>query len=472
MKNVVRYWLNKGFDGLRIDAVRYLIENDSSQVDTAESIDFFKELREELDKYESPKFMTFEAWITNDRNTLNRYFGTESVPVMNMLLDFDQGSGIVSAINGSSPSALKNTMYTAKSVGNVGGYGTFLANHDEYLPRLGSLFYSDNTEDSLLAKHAKIHLATTLSLLRPTTPFVYYGQEIAMANGSGTGDIRLRWPFDWVLADSQMKDLTSTYSLNKALIHLRNDLPNLFSSSGTVTFLESAQKYDEAKVDKVSAYTISNDNDVLLCVANLSKYQWADYAFAVGDAPIDNEHDFTLIMASEEEDALSVKSGQLLLKNLRPYEVRLYYFGSALKNPSLIFSETYLGEGEIFEGEEYLGEDVNASEAFYLRGDMNSWDTSTPMKYNRSETTWKAKVSLAKNTYSFKLDKGGEWKTAYGYNSSKMSSAIVQLNAEKRIYIAEGSGTTNLSFTAPSAGDYIFSFNEKTGILKITKAEK
>lgn len=124
MKNVVRYWLNRGFDGLRIDAVRYLIENDSVQVDTAESIDFFKELRTELDQYDSPKFMTFEAWITNDRKTLNTYFGSQSEPAANMLLDFDQGSGIVSAINASKPSALKNTFFTSEN--NGGGMVHFL----------------------------------------------------------------------------------------------------------------------------------------------------------------------------------------------------------------------------------------------------------------------------------------------------------------------------------------------------------
>ena len=32
MKNVVRYWLNKGFDGLRVDAVRYLVEEENAAI--------------------------------------------------------------------------------------------------------------------------------------------------------------------------------------------------------------------------------------------------------------------------------------------------------------------------------------------------------------------------------------------------------------------------------------------------------
>ena len=62
MKNVARYWLNKGFDGIRVDAARYLIEDDGKYYDTEGSHTWFKELRKELDKYASPKFMMCEVW--------------------------------------------------------------------------------------------------------------------------------------------------------------------------------------------------------------------------------------------------------------------------------------------------------------------------------------------------------------------------------------------------------------------------
>jgi alpha-glucosidase len=74
MKNVVRYWLNKGFDGIRVDAVRYLVEYSSLYIDTADSHDWYKELRSVLNEYNSPKFMVCEAWVENDRTRLDRYF--------------------------------------------------------------------------------------------------------------------------------------------------------------------------------------------------------------------------------------------------------------------------------------------------------------------------------------------------------------------------------------------------------------
>lgn len=92
MKNVVRYWLNKGFDGLRVDAVLYLIETNGSKYDTDETHGWFGELRSEvIDAYKgiSPKFMTCEAWITGDRPRLEKYFGTDGNPEFNMVFDFD-----------------------------------------------------------------------------------------------------------------------------------------------------------------------------------------------------------------------------------------------------------------------------------------------------------------------------------------------------------------------------------------------
>lgn len=346
-----------------------------------------------------------------------------------------------------------------------GGYGTFLANHDEYMPRLGTLFNGDSAEE------AKIGLATALSLLRPTTPFVYYGQEIAMAEDTsyGTSDIRLRMPFNWPKAQKQWKDGTSIWSMNKKLIQFRNELPNLFSSSGKVKFLESKQQYGGRNVDKVAAYTISDGNDVLLCISNLSKYQWDSYSFAADAETMKPDGKYILVMAYEDNDNLSVVAESIVVKNLYPYEMRLYYSGSTIPEPSMIFTESYLQKGEKFEGEEYLGEEVSSKDAFYLRGDMNGWNTSSPMGYDSSTKLWKAKVSLVKKTYNFKLDKGGEWKNAYGYDKKSMSSAVVALDKEVKISVAEGDGT-NLSFTAPSAGEYIFSFNESTQILKITRA--
>lgn len=139
MKNVVRYWLNKGFDGLRVDAVRYLIETENSFVDTPETHAWFRELRAEvIDSYKeiSPKFMVCEAWIENGRPALDAYFGSEQKPEFNMVLDFDQGRGCFNSIYESDSRILASTLY--KNPSEIKAYGTFIGNHDEYMGRIAS----------------------------------------------------------------------------------------------------------------------------------------------------------------------------------------------------------------------------------------------------------------------------------------------------------------------------------------------
>ena len=141
MKNVVRYWLNKGFDGLRVDAVRYLIETEKSLVDTPETHAWFNELRTEvIDSYKeiSPKFMVCEAWIEHNRSALDAYFGSEQKPEFNMVLDFDQGRGCYNSIYESDSRILTSTLY--KNPSEIKAYGTFIGNHDEYMGRIGTRF--------------------------------------------------------------------------------------------------------------------------------------------------------------------------------------------------------------------------------------------------------------------------------------------------------------------------------------------
>ena len=99
MKNVVRYWLNRGFDGLRVDAVRYLIEEDGNCCDTKSTHEWFQELRKDvIDTYDSPKFMVCEAWIEGNRTAPNEYFGSSANPEFNMVFDFDVGRRCIDSV--------------------------------------------------------------------------------------------------------------------------------------------------------------------------------------------------------------------------------------------------------------------------------------------------------------------------------------------------------------------------------------
>lgn len=319
MKNVVRYWLNKGFDGLRVDAVRYLIETEDSKCDTEETHGWFSELRKEvIDAYKdiSPKFMACEAWITGDRPRLEKYFGTDENPEFNMVFDFDQGYGVVNGVGYGSAGYLSSSL--RKNPAENKSYGTFLGNHDNYIDRLGTIY--DGYE-------AWIKAATAMSLLRPTVPFIYYGQEIGMKDNTsyGTGDIRHRTDLDWSEVEKQKTNPSSILSFNKAILALRKTYPNLFAN-GDVQFLKTCTvDANENPLNTVVAYTISDGKDSLLCVQSL--INCGDYPFWFENSSLVDVSNYSVLIG-DGANKLSFEEGALKVESLAPYETRVYKLGT------------------------------------------------------------------------------------------------------------------------------------------------
>lgn len=321
MKNVVRYWLNKGFDGLRIDAVRYLVETKISQMDTTETHAWFAELRKVIDEYESPKFMVCEAWIEGNRSTLNKYFGTDDKPEFNMVLDFDQGRTCIDNVKDWWDNNLTTRFFTPSK--KAFSYGTFLGNHDEYHGRLGDSFGEGTTNAA--------NLSTALSLLRPSVPFIYYGNEIAQKSGTQGGDFRLRQPFKWSLANSQKAEENSVLNVNKKLLELRqkDEYKELFAN-GKVKVLSCnmVEKSTNNKWKGAVAYTISSGSQKLLVVANLTGIEQNNLWFE--DFGISNLLEYSLIFGDKDSD-YKIESEtyendvtNAVFRNFKAHEIRVY----------------------------------------------------------------------------------------------------------------------------------------------------
>ena len=424
MKNVVRYWLNKGFDGLRVDAVRYLIETENSLVDTPETHAWFNELRTEvIDSYKeiSPKFMVCEAWIENNRSALNAYFGSEEKPEFNMVLDFDQGRGCYNSIYYYDGRILASTLYENPS--EIKTYGTFIGNHDEYMGRIGTRFggYASS-----------IKLITAMSLLRPTVPFIYYGNEIGMKEGSYSGDLRLRTKLNWEDVEKQRNDNSSILSLNKALLALRKEYPELFRN-GTVTELGSAtiDTVTNNFVYTVAAYTISDGKDTLLCVFSLENI--SDNKFWFNSSGLDISS-YSVLIGVNNEKNLSLDGSDIKVEYIAPYETRVYYIGDDTKE--MLFTDKRL----------------------FLRGDMNSWGYNE-MFYDSKNSCFYVDCELKLKNYQFKFDAYCDWTLSYGSGEENTAGKTVSLGKKMQTSTEKGENT-NFLFTPSLSGTYRFTFYE------------
>ena len=432
MKNVVRYWLNKGFDGLRIDAVRYLIETENSLVDTPETHAWFNELRKEvIDSYKeiSPKFMVCEAWIENNRSALNAYFGSEEKTEFNMVLDFDQGRGCYNSIYESDSRILTSTLY--KNPSEIKAYGTFIGNHDEYMGRIGTRF------DGYVPW---IKLITAMSLLRPTVPFIYYGNEIGMQEGNYNGDLRLRTKLNWTDVEKQRNDNSSILSLNKALLALRKKYPELFRN-GTVKELGSAT-IDEKNnfVYTVAAYTISDGKDTLLCVFSLKNI--SDNKFWFNSSGLDISS-YSVLIGVNDEKNLSLDGSDIKVEYIAPYETRVYYIGDDTKE--MLFTDKRL----------------------FLRGDMNNWGYNE-MFYDSENSCFYVDCELKLKNYQFKFDPYCDWTLSYGSGEKNTAGKTVSLNKIMQTSTEKGENT-NFLFTPSSSGTYRFTFYEDDKTFMITQ---
>jgi alpha-amylase len=301
MKNVVRYWLNKGFDGVRIDAVRYLVEDSgavSGLVDTKATHEFFEELRREvIDPYAElghPKFMVCEAWITGNRNWLNRYYGAEEAE-FNMVFDFDFTGKLQTSIK------FKNTAffdYIAReftSAKNPVHYGTFLSNHDNVANRPATSFKNES----------ELRLATAVSLLLPSTPFIYYANEIGQEDQPNLQgqDIRLRYPLKWENVEAQIKD-------SKSLLALHRDL-NLLRQNHSALTRGALEPCSVKGGDEVLAYTLGYEGEVILCVYNFSSTKVDECSIRLGNQ---GEKGQILYVSNDEVD-FSFDYGEMQLSN-------------------------------------------------------------------------------------------------------------------------------------------------------------
>lgn len=314
MAGVVSHWLNFGFDGMRVDAVKYLFETPATGAnsDQPETYEFFRRLRQEvLEPYTAlgyPKFMVAENW-TGDNANLLRYQSADgrTNDGFNATLDFPFGSRLSEVLSGKeiAQQSLANEYRTLiQPITRAGGWTfTFLSNHDNYQSRPATQYGAE----------ARVRLAQAIQMCAWGTPVLYYGNEVGMAGVNGD-DRNMRQPFPWAKLPALQADVDSVWNWQALLNRLRRDHRAL--RHGDFTVLPSPAN--------TLAFVRSLDNEALLVVLNLSGKAQADFTLELG--AWQKTTDYSVLVGDTGDSLAGSKLG---VHGLKGTGVRIYRLNAA-----------------------------------------------------------------------------------------------------------------------------------------------
>lgn len=309
MLQVIDFWMDTGVDGFRLDAVPYLIEREGTTCENLpDTHGVLKAIRRHIETRGGGMLLAeANQWPADVRP----YFGDGDE--CHMAFHFPLMPRIFMALHLEDRSPITEIMERTPAIPATCQWGLFLRNHDE----LTLSMVTDEERDYMHLAYsadpqARLHLGIRrrlgplvgnsrprLELLHallfsfPGTPILYYGDEIGMGDNLYLGDrAGVRTPMQWtgdrnagfsrtdperlyspvimdpvygfqaVNVESQEEDPASLLHWMKNIIRLRKFF-NVFGR-GSIDFLQPAN-------GKVLAYLRRFEDDVMLCVANLSR---------------------------------------------------------------------------------------------------------------------------------------------------------------------------------------------------------
>jgi maltose alpha-D-glucosyltransferase/alpha-amylase len=310
MTQVMRKWLDLGVDGFRLDAIPYLCEREGTgNENLPETHAVIKKIRAALDAYAPGKLLLAEAnqWPED----VAAYFGDGDE--CHMAYHFPLMPRIYMAIAQEDRFPITDIVRQTPDIPANCQWALFLRNHDELTLEM----VTDVERDYLWSTYAsdprarinlgirrrlaplmdndrrKIELVNSLLMSFPGTPIIYYGDEIGMGDNIYLGDRNgVRTPMQWtpdrnggfsrsdparlflptimdpvygyeaVNVEAQSRNIASLLSWTKRLISVRKS--SKVFGRGSLTFIRARNR-------SVMVYVRQHENDVILCVANLSR---------------------------------------------------------------------------------------------------------------------------------------------------------------------------------------------------------
>jgi len=191
-RRISRFWLDKGVDGYRLDAIKHLIEDGPIQEDTPETHAWLEDYGAFL-AADYPDVLTIGEIFGATTSTLTAYFDP---PQLTGYYHFGIADELINAVNSGSGNNLTTVVSSALASNPSQSFSTFLTNHDQ--TRAMTVIGGDVNEAKL---------AATALLTLPGLPFIYYGEEVGMTGDKP--DERLRTPMQWS-ADALTGGFTSS----------------------------------------------------------------------------------------------------------------------------------------------------------------------------------------------------------------------------------------------------------------------
>ncbi|HEV7993884.1 MAG TPA: maltose alpha-D-glucosyltransferase [Gemmatimonadaceae bacterium] len=313
--DVMRFWLRLGVDGLRLDAIPYLVEREGTNCENLpETHNILKKLRATMDAEFTGRVFLGEAnqWPSDVR----AYFGDGDE--CHMAFHFPVMPRMYMAVAREDRAPIIDIMAQTPPIPEQCQWAIFLRNHDELTLEM----VTDEERDYMYSAYAKdprmrvnvgirrrlaplmdngrdeIELMHALLMSLPGSPVLYYGDEIGMGDNIFLGDRNgVRTPMQWsadrnagfstvpsaalyhpvisdppygyqtVNVEAQETTVTSLLQWIRAIVKLRRR----YHAFGRGTFEPLAPENR-----RVLAFLRRWQDEVILCVNNLSRH--AQYA--------------------------------------------------------------------------------------------------------------------------------------------------------------------------------------------------
>jgi len=200
MKELAKFWLTRGVDGLRVDGSRYLIETGSNKVnggqrDTPETHAYWREFSAFVRSIKPETVIVGENWVPlkrSDTAILASYYGSTKLikggDELSMNFNFPLSGRIIGALKDGKAEPILDKLKDMLDLYPAGVVDApFLTNHD--MSRIGSEF---------AGHRGRLGVAAALLLTMPGSPYVYYGEELGLQDGvTDHEDRHKRTPMPW-----------------------------------------------------------------------------------------------------------------------------------------------------------------------------------------------------------------------------------------------------------------------------------